>query len=383
MINNNKYWFVRTRSARRLTRFGLALAALLMSCTHSFSEAGCEYPNLFGPSFAPEANHAGEFHVVLQPPDYQNSVLVQKHFVFSSVWGGAIRASLIKQTNSRCDAIFAKESFPNLRAFLIDRHPETGSRKAGVLPCEDALRNVLNVSPDKDEIIRSSSMEEETRKLLQPRAGRINISDLVNDALREIYYPGTFMRALLSVEPSLFGSMKIDEFFAWLKQQQAGHAVELRRLQFCEPGYEFGADTARVASLPSSSVMPAGTLALPLRSEIPLAPSLRRFVIVGAGRVLAYGPSRPKALEKYCDQVIALNSKGNREGVSSARVKCWRNMFFSESWTVFYCDPADCTSEEITEIVTSQIANDNSLLLIGGQKTRGPYVVAVQSEASR
>ncbi len=364
-------------------RFGIALAALLFSCSFSLSKSDCEYRNVFGLSFAPEANHAGEFHVVLQPPDYQNDVSVQQHFIFSSVWGSAIRERLIKQTNSRCDAVLAKESFPNLRVFLIDRRPEVESTKSNAVPCDDELRSILNLSLSKDEIILSSSAEELIRKLLRLAVDQINISALVNDALPEIYELGTFMRALFSVEPSSFGLIKIDEFFAWLTRQQDGHAIELRRLQFCEPGYEFAADAARVANRPRSGVMPPGELSLPFRSSLPLSPSLRRFVIVGAGPALSYSPSSPEAMRKYCNQVVTLSEGLDIGGPSSARIKCRRNLYFNDSWTVFYCDPADCTSAEITELVMKQIVNDRSLLSFGGQRTLGPYTVTVYPGASQ
>jgi hypothetical protein len=59
-----------------------------------------------------------------------------------------------------------------------------------------------------------------------------------------------------------------------------------------------------------------------------------------------------------------------------------RTLEYEDGWTVFYCDPADCTSQALAGAVMAEVARDPDVIALAheqkahGQRA-GPYLIQV------
>jgi hypothetical protein len=384
------------QSARTLSgaalRLGVISFTLFASAGHSFPDEQCQYPNVFGPTLAPPANQVGEFRITLTPPDYHSASSVQHHFAFSTVWARLLRSALPAQTSDRCRAFLSLSLFPDIRVFLSEDRSLANSRTEPS-PCIRALQDMLlTFQPEKDEINGASSVEagNSLRRLSSPAGETTEAGNILTSALTEIFEPGTVMHSLASIEPGMFRSLNATALLVWLQRQQSGSSIGLRPLRFCGP--EMNPDSRAESGderRPHSRTIPPGTLTLLIRSGGPVWTSrLRHVVIVGEGPAVAYSRSNPPAVDRYCNRehAFAADRESVPRSTTTVRIRCLRSVRYDTAWTVFYCDPADCTSRRLAEAAMAEIAVDPDVIALGKDATtrrqdRGPYLVKVEAES--
>jgi len=371
---------------------GCALCTFFLTTGYSISNEGCEYPNVFSPTFTPPKNRIGEFRISLEPPDYQNAKSVQDHLAFSTTWAELLISRLANQTNGRCSANISVSLFPDLRVVLSET-PSPSTLGNAPSHCIEALTEILrNATPDNNSIKQAALLEARglMRRISNPASDLMSASNILTAALNRIYDAGTVMHALVSIEPGTFQSFDVISFITWLKRQRLARRLELDPLRFCgrdvDPGSPIETGAQR---LPYSSTIASSPLVLPIRIGGPLfSGQLRYAVIVGEGAAVNFSRATAPAIEKYCDQerTIAWDMDSVPHAIKAVRIRCLRSVRFNDAWTVFYCDPKDCTSEQQAEVAMREIENDSDVILLakgGGTNmvARGPYVIAIKVTA--
>ena len=356
---------------------------------HSIADEQCQYPSTFGTMLVAPESRLGEFSIALDQPDYRSVESVQQHLTFSIAWARLLELELRGRTSNRCSTVITTELFPDLRAFLI------GSRAAGNMrndlpDCERVLRNiVLKSSPEEKSIIAVSAAEASSRltRIVNSPGEAMDADNLLNRALIHIYKFNTAMHALVSVDAATFTSLHVGAFRAWLESQQSSGRMSLRPLSMCGPEVNrTSPEVAGAEMLPDSDVAPPGAVTLTIsKGEPALTRSLRHVVIVGHGYAVANTPLKTGATDKYCNRERAYATDGSSASGSSvtATTRCLRVVIYHQSWTVFYCDPKDCTSEATEKTVATAIAVDSDVAAHAAHgsepsQPRGPYVVNIE-----
>lgn len=371
-------------------RFRCAIAAafaLVANASVSRSDsAQCQHPNLFAPALASPQNRVGEYEIPLLPPDYSDPKSVQEHLSYSLVWRGLLIQALGTQTAGRCSTVISTSLFPNLRVLLIDNARVQGQEEAARPHCLGSLHNILkNWRPSEAAIADASASEAYSRSnsITGPLNAAMEANNILRSALGHIYARDSAMHALVSIEPALFQSLVPSKFLTWLMRQQSNSEIGLTPLEFCRGGeghYLPGEEPK--ARFPYSSTIPPSAV---LRIES--VPHQRRgvghVVIVGEGTAINFSLSNPPAIAKYCNREHAF-SDGSNSALDSHRatIRCVRTLHYDAAWTVFFCDPADCRTQQLAESVTTKIANDPDVIALGRgtvphERNQGPYLVIV------
>src|SRR5262245_14518903 len=170
---------------RVLLRLVWALCTFFLITGYSISNEGCEYPDVFSPTFTPAENRIGEFRIALEPPDYQNKQSVQEHLAFSTIWADLLISRLANQPNGGCSAYISVSLFPDLRVVLSGtRSPST----LGNAPshCIEALTKILQTTTPDNNSIKQAALIAARRlmhRISNPASDLISASNILTTAL--------------------------------------------------------------------------------------------------------------------------------------------------------------------------------------------------------
>jgi hypothetical protein len=89
---------------------------------------------------------------------------------------------------------------------------------------------------------------------------------------------------------------------------------------------------------------------------------------------------------KYCNRehTFTIDDDSTQPVSVTVRPSCQTTSLFDlDSWTIIYCDPADCASEGLEKAVMAAIASDPEVLNFARKSSdtttpRGPYLVAIK-----
>jgi len=110
---------------RHMLCIAISLASLILfASSYSLADEKCGYPDVYGAAAVMTKNRLGEFRVGLEPPDYNDVELTQRHFIASRLWGILADHELVTATRGVCRAIMNPSLFPDMWAYLIIGTPE-------------------------------------------------------------------------------------------------------------------------------------------------------------------------------------------------------------------------------------------------------------------
>lgn len=358
---------------------------------NSILDERCEYPSVFGNMLVPHEKRLGELRITLSPPDYQSAASLQRHLAFSSIWAQLLSAELRTQTGGQCSAVIGPDLFPDLRIYLT-RNRSGRDKGADLSMCVYALQEALVKSRFDRQSITMAASAEARRKLqrISNPAGAgaiINANNILDIALAYIYESHTVMHALVSLGPEVYEALDVNDFVGWVQAQRSAVRLGLSPLAMCAPDTEQRSSQVRAATgrLPYSGIIPPAPLTLSVNADTPdMMRLLRHAVIVGNGPAIANSRFSTPATDKYCNQTRAFTI-GRDSGSDVAipvHIRCLRAVVHNnDGWTVFFCDPVDCT-ESAAEEAMAAIASDNDVLDHAKddekKHPRGPYLIKVE-----
>jgi hypothetical protein len=211
-----------------------------------------------------------------------------------------------------------------------------------------------------------------------------DVHTVLKQALVQIYEPGTVMHALVSIGPRAFQELSGKDFAVWLQSQRSANVFGMQPLRICDPAIDPAspADTG-AERLPYSKTIPSRSIDIQIAADgTSLPASLQHVVIVGEGPAVLFSKSPRPAIEKYCNRQLSLTLEATQS--STVQVRCLRSIQFNDAWTVFYCEPASCTSNREAAAVARQIAEDPLITSLARDtawkgQIRGPYRVNTRS----
>lgn len=339
----------------------------------------------------PNRHFAGMFRIPLNPPDFRDPTAVQRHLVLSETWADVILREMRGKPVGLCSAIAILDPFPDLRVFLtVNRTASQIDREKAV--CTDALEDFLQHFHPNDELIKLAAKRNTFLKKPLPASGdRPEIGDadrILEAALPLIYEQGSLLHALTSVGWNAFGAVDPEDFRGWIQNQRSPERTLLESISRClPPRDDLNSSSAAPRERSESGILPAGEINLSRSPDGPLAAGpLRYAVVVGS-------PDQPPSLlvaseveAKYCRREHSFSvGDGSSPGTTvTVRPRCdTMSVYDLDSWTMIYCDPADCVSERIEKSVMAAIASDPEVLDFarrssGAAVPRGPYLITVK-----
>jgi hypothetical protein len=381
------------RNYNRLLWLWIVSSAILMTTDYPYSDDKCEFADVLADRFVQPGNRGGELRISLSPPDYEEAKSVHDHLVFSTIMARLLTSELKGQTYGQCDARIDTSRFPDLHVYLIvDRPSRDGSEVR--LRCIRTLQGILLHWEPQERSIRKSAEEEARFRLnviANPGASFSNASTILRAALAHIYQAGSVLHAMHSVGPEHFKSFDASLFQTWLYGQRSSGRIRLNAISLCPPGLDPQDARANLTpyKLPYSDIIPPGTVRLPTKDS-GLTRYLRRVVIVGHAAILNAPdlPALTSVRVKYCnrDHLFAAYGDAESSPAKRVRVRCLTSVGYErDSWTVFFCDPQDCTSEHQAETVVTAIAKDPDVWALAGSNAesgqpRGPYLIELETK---
>ena len=331
------------------------------------------------------------FRIPLNPPDFRDPTAVQRHLVLSETWADIILREMRGKPVGLCSAIAILDPFPDLRVFLtVNRTASQIDREKTV--CTLALEDFLQHFQPNDELIKLAAKRNVFLKRPSPASGdRPEIADadrILEAALPLIYEKGSLLHALTSVEWSVFGAVDPIDFRNWIQSQRSPERTLLESISRCLPPRD---DLSSPAVAPrersESGILPAGQINLARGPDGPLAAGpLRYAAIVG-------NPNEPPSVlvaseveAKYCslEHTFSIGDESSPHTSVTVRPRCQTlSVYDLDSWSIIYCDPADCASERIEKFVMAAIASDPKVLDFARRSSnttipRGPYLIAIK-----
>jgi hypothetical protein len=334
---------------------------------------------------------AGLFRVPLHPPDSTHHEALQRHLIFLKIWEGIILREMPGKAGGLCGAIATSYRFPDMRIFLtVNRTASQIDREKAY--CRYLLEDFLQNSEPSNELIRSAAELNAFLERPSPVSGdRPEIGDAVrilSAALPLIYEKGSLFHTLTSVEWVSFAAVDGADFRAWIQSQRSPERPLLESIPRClPPRDELDGFSIAPRERSESGILPAGQINLSRGLDGPiLAGPLRYAVIVGnpgdpPGALVA---SEVKA--KYCNRehTFSIGDDSSQHSTVTAQPRCLPTSVYDlDSWSIIYCDPADCTSEQVEKGVMSAIASDPEILDFARRSAatavpRGPYLVTIK-----
>jgi len=365
-------------------RFVILLIVFVTAASESRSGERCEYPDVLGSMFVPLEKRLGEYRITLGRPDYLKQGEVRNHFLFSTTFSHLLDSLLKNQTKGRCEAVVNSLRFPDLHVYL-SRGDTFGDIETDRLFCKQELRSILlNSKPNQDEIRASASQE------VRLRESRSDASTILAAALRYIFEDDTVLNAINSIDVDAFRSVDAKQFSLWLDAQRLSVQFGLAKIPLCAGDLDPNSPLVDVSinKLPSSRTTSPRTINLSSRAAR-FPDDLRHVVIVGHDGILnAPDPSEMMATRKYCGG--KKYDFGQNEGsfanpiVMTTRIRCLRSVQYdNQVWSVFYCDPKVCTSENASRLAAEELMEDpeiNSLARSSKDFLRGPYLVNIADD---
>jgi len=300
---------------------------------------------------------------------------------------------LPRRTNRLCHNVTTAIRFPDLHVYLYSRRPSGPSATDQAL-CEGALQSLLRVfQPTRKAISDVASKEAETkRQLISNPPGPVwEMGRLLRLALAGIYDHDSVMHALVSadVDHRVFQSLDVDAFLVWLEKQKSISGDRLVRINICNPDASRRDPLAEriQQKVPVSGTVPPGAVHLSTSrdksAQARQTPPLRHFVVVGNNKKLSYVPLRTAATDRLCNlpYTIPREAGSAPDQAESVMIRCYRDRFYGiDDWIAIFCDPNDCRSDRVAQVVMETIASDPDVLELArtsGEPLRGPYLIDV------
>jgi hypothetical protein len=360
---------------------------VLVSVDYSRSEE-CEYPDYLGTMLVPPDHRIGEFSIVLNAPDYGDTLSIQRHFAYSRILSRLVSLRLRKATAGLCDVVITQSRFPDVRAFLfVDRNP--GATESNQSICRRSLQVILgSFTPDQKSVLDAAAAEAADAM----RDGSdvdsspfVAAGHVLRASLRKIYRAGSVMHALLTVDGELFKAVETDDFLRWLAHQRSTGAIAMLPI-LTECGVRMPQARPDAQKFPSSITSAPGVVAVSIPAGLGGKKSpVSNVVLVRPANAPANGPLTAPAVEKLCNgrrQFPVLD--GGRD--VTVLIRCYLDNFFgADSWALFYAEPDASIPEGVTREIMTAIARDPDVLALaerGGSDDhhRGPYLVEVTGQ---
>jgi hypothetical protein len=364
----------------------LALVGFFATVSPSLSEEKC-VPRSGNFNLHPNQHFAGMFRLPLNSPDFYDSVALQRHLAFSTIWADVLMRELPTKAGGLCGAFVTAYGFPDLRVFLfVNRTGSQIDREKAV--CTRALEDILQGSQPSDDLIRRAAARTALfRQPAQPPLeGILDSSNILGVALPLIYAKNSPLHALASVDWNAYRTIDATDFRTWLQSQSSREHPPFEPISHCLPPSQ---DPGSASGVPeprrNSDILSPGEINLSRStSGIPPGP-LRYAVVIGT----AAGPTSPMAVTeisaKYCNREhsFLIGDEASPHATATVRLRCLDTTVNDlDSWGLIYCDPADCTSARTDRIVMEAIVSDPDVLsyvrkISGAGSPRGPYLVTV------
>jgi hypothetical protein len=342
----------------------------------------------------PNVHFAGMFRIPLNPPDFGDSAAVQRHMVLSRTWADLTSAALSAKTGGLCGAFIHFGEFPNLHVSLIVRRTASQIDREKLV-CTHALEDILqNSQPNGQQIKQITKRNARFQQPPQPdpETGQLepvlDAANIVHAALPQIYEKNSILHALTSVDWTALGTVDAVDLRAWINSQRSPQRLLLESIPHClQRRGDLASSHVAPRERSETAILPAGKIDVSRipGGSLPAGP-LRYAVIVG-------DPDQPPSLAvlseietRYCSRVHSFSiGDGASPHVSvTVQPRCQgTGVSDLDSWTMIYCDPADCTSASVEKAVMAAIASDPEILDFARRSSdtatpRGPYLVTVK-----
>jgi hypothetical protein len=335
---------------------------------------------MLGTSGQPQTANASEqlheYKILLSPPNYKNLPAAQEHVVFTAVLTRILSDEAASRSHHRCNIIASTSLFPNIRVVFRDpSEPE----------CSDTVRDILsNFTPSAELIgkIASYLASEKKADAISPAGYMSEAENILGEALRRIYEESSAMYALVSVRAENFESIVASSFVHWLRNQRSDGKAVLAPLDICKSDDEISKARPSNGEMPYSNIISPQALALTM-PELTQTRRLSYVVVVGGGGGPVNSPLRSAATRKYCSRQSRFLT--GTENSFAARTRCLVEVVRNtDTWVTFFCDPQDCSSEDMAEKVAITIANDADVVEFAknnsmNNQVRGPYPIKIKS----
>ena len=369
----------------------LALIGSLMTVNSSLSEEANCVLRVGNFPLNPNEHFAGLFRIPLHPPGSSDREALQRHLIFSETWADIILSEMSGKAGGLCGAIATPYRFPDMRVFLIvNRAVSQIDRERAI--CTRALEGILQHFQPSDELIKLAGKRNAVFKQPLPASGdRPEVEDastILEAALPLIYEKGSLLHALTSVEWTSFGAVDGMEFRTWIQNQRFPERPLLESMPRCLPSRdELDGLSIAPRERSESGILPAGEINLTRGPDGPVrAGPLRYAVIVGNPGDPPGGLVASEVEAKYCNRehAFSIGDESSQHPTVAARPRCLPTTVLDlDSWSIIYCDPADCTSERVEKAVMTAIASDPEILEFARSSSattvpRGPYLITIK-----
>ncbi len=379
---SGKFWF---------KILALALIGSLMTVNSSLSEEANCVLRVGNFPLNPNEQFAGLFRVQLHPPGSSDRAALQRHLIFLETWEYIILREMPGRAGGLCGAIAISYRFPDMSVFLtVNRTASRIDREKAY--CRYLLEDFLQHSEPSDEVIRNAAeLNAFFRKPLPASGDRPEIGDagkILEAALPLIYEKGSLLHTLTSVEWTSFTAVDGADFRTWIRSQRSPERPLLESIPRClPPRDELDGLSIAPRERSESGILPAGEINLSRGPDGPiLAGPLRYAVIVGnpgdpPGALVA-----SEVETRYCNRehTFSIGGGSSPHLTVTARPRCLPTSVQDlDSWSIIYCDPADCVSEGTEKAVMTAIASDAEVLDFARRSAatavpRGPYLVTIK-----
>jgi hypothetical protein len=346
------------------------------------SAPGCELPGrIISSTFDPN-KRMHEFRVPLKSPDFTNVSVLKQHLTFATVLTRILIAEVSSRSRSKCSIIASTSLFPGLRVSVHYSLLDESDKCSGLVT--DILTDFVPSQESVEKIV--SSIASAKKFSATHTAGyMMEANNVLNDVLRYIYEKDSAMHALVSVGPVDFESTSPSSFLTWLEIQRSSNRMMLTPLVMCRSEDEILNTGPSNGNMPYSSIIAPQALSLALPENQSPPPRLHYVVVVGGDFQPEYAVHRSVATEKYCRHENTY-SLGAANSPFVARTRCLTEVFHNtDTWVALFCDPRDCSSEELAEKVATTIVNDPDVVALGRvfaryAQARGPYLVKLRNK---
>ena len=364
--------------------FATVAVAIAMTGSLGASENDCKlragYFNLpLGQDFV------GMFEIKLRLPDFGDLIASQRHAGYVMIWGHALADDLNRTTGGRCTAFFTPYPFPNLRTFLMGDKNYKDAKSA----CQRALDSILqNRQADDIKTQRAISMMLLGTEPARPSdktisSAILDATNILNATLKQIYAPNSILHALVSIPWRELRSITPAKHQNWVQDQVAGQRLHSDLIPPCLPSPQqrgWVPDPAAISLAELSEVLPRGEIKL--RREdgpIPAGPLRYAIIVSDLSRLEITGG----AFDLRCDQNNSFSFADSSGARQTVRLRCISTTVFDlDSWTIVFCDPDDCASQQKENATITAFANELgvSKALSGSLRARGPYMVTINGD---
>ena len=315
---------------------------------------------------------AGLYQVKLQPPDFQNPIAVQRHLVFTGIWGQTLGSELNRSTRERCYAIFTPYAFPDTRVFLTTAQ-SAKQFDQDKLACQRTLEDILQHSWASEASINEAISWVKLSMAPMKPSGRSlaaaipDAANVLSAAYPQIYEASSLQHALVSVQWHTIDSSSNPEYRAWVQSQRSTERLVLEPISICppEPSSQMSAPTG--ASLQRhSAILPSGEIKISRRNGGPVPEGPLRYGVIVDDAVSTGSFVSDRSMKKYCNQEYSFRSEDSASSTTATvRLRCLSTTVYDlDLWTFIFCDPDDCAYEPREKAAITSLASELEISIL-------------------